>query len=297
MSWRLIRVMTRISRLVALARRQDRVITGEDLRRLGCSRDAIAHLVRTERIWRVYRGVYALEGSLTPRGWARAAVARCGARSVASHLTAAFLGDYVDRPPRMPQVTIASDSGAKGPRMILVRRTSTLTRADVDTRRGFAVTAPARTIIDCARILEPAALKAVVRRAEHHGLDLRALDRPGIPKTLRDLLDRYVIGSGLTANELEARFYEICARIGIPRPEIQAWFPDRRRIDFVWHDQRLIAETDGRQVHDTFIAFTDDRARDRAHTLLGFDTLRFTWAEVEDGTPVEDDLLAYFSRR
>lgn len=289
--------MTPFTSISTFARRRDRVITAEELQRSGCSPDAIRHLVRTGRIWRVYRGVYALDGPLTPRGWARAAVARCAPRCAAADLTAAFLNDYVDRAPTKPSVIVARGTGATGPDGIVVRQSKTLTRADVHHRLGFPVTAGARTIIDCARIVDPATLKAIVRRAEHHGLDLRTLDRPSIPRTLRKLLDRYVVGSGLTANELEARFYEICARIGIPKPEIQAWFPDRRRIDFVWRDVGLIAETDGRETHDTFIAFTDDRARDRAHTLSGFDTLRFTWLEVEQDEPVARDLLAYFSRR
>lgn len=289
--------MAPVTRLVALARRQDRVLSLDDLRGLGLSDEAVKHLVRTERLWRVHRGVYAVEGPLSPRGVARAAVIRCGPRCAADRLTAAFLSDYVERQPPQPQVVIARASGATGPRAIDAHRSKTLTRADVHHRHGFAVTAPARTVIDCARILEAAPLKRLVRRAEHLGLDLATLDRPGIPATLRRLLDRYVVGSGLTANELEARFYEICARIGVPRPEIQACFPERRRIDFVWREQRLIAETDGRQVHDTYLAFTDDRARDRAHTIAGFDTLRFTWLEVEQEAPVERDLLAWFSRR
>ena len=189
-------------------------------------------------------------------------------------------------------------SGAKGPRG---DRPSSIDNAERE-RRHLAPRLPGHRACPHRHRLRPhprrpQPLKALVRRAEHHGLDLRTLDRPGIPRALRQLLDRYVIGSGLTANELEARFYEICARIGVPRPEIQAWFPDRSAIDFVWRDHGLIAETDGRQIHDTFIAFTDDRVRDRAHTLAGFDTLRFTWAEVEDEAPVERDLLAYFSRR
>ena len=83
-----------------------------------------------------------------------------------------------------------------------------------------------------------------------------------------------IVGSGLTANELEARFYELCARIGFPRPEVQVRMPERRRIDFLFRDLGLIVETDGRRTHGTFVAFLDDRVRDRAHTLAGYRTLR-----------------------
>ena len=140
-------------------------------------------------------------------------------------------------------------------------------------------------------------MKDLLRQAEHDGLDLRTLIKPGIPANLRRLLDRYVIGSGLTASELEARFYEICAGANLPLPEIQARFAERRRIDFVWHHLRLIVETDGRRAHDSFIAFTDDRVRDREHFLSGYVTLRFTWWEVEhEPRLVAEQLLAAHAR-
>lgn len=293
-SWDLNVVMTTFTSISAFARRRDRVITGEELRRFGCSPAAIRHLVSTGRVWRVHRDVFALDGPLTARGVARAAVARTAPRSAAGLLTAAFLSDYVDRPPRIPQVITARE--IREPAGIELRRSSTLARADVHNRLGYPVTAPARTIIDCARLVDATRLKAIVRRAEHHGLDLATLDRPGIPKALRTLLELYVVGSGLTANELEARFFELCATAGIPMPVIQRRL--RGRVDFAWPDHGLIVETDGRQTHDTFIAFTDDRVRDRAHVLAGYTTLRFTWAEVEHRPQtVIADLLAFFSRR
>lgn len=230
---------------------------------------------RTEKLWRIYRGVYALEGPLSPQGWALAAAWACGGH--ASRLTAAAVLGYRDFWPSPPSVTIVGRSGAKGATGIDVHHTR---RLDVGTCQGIPVTSPAQTTIDCARFLDAKQLKSLVRQAEYCGLDLTTLDRPGIPRQLRALLDRYVIGSGLTANELEARFCEICASAGLPRPELQASLTDERRIDFVWHDIRLIVETDGRRAHDSFIAFTDDRARDRAHFLAGYTTLRFTWFEI-----------------
>ena len=44
---------------------------------------------------------------------------------------------------------------------------------------------------------------------------------------------------------------------------------------------RLIAETDGRDVHTTRKAFEHDRLRDQRLTLSGFTFVRFTWRQVE----------------
>jgi hypothetical protein len=271
--------MAPLSRIAALARRQHGVISLAQLTALGCSHDAVRHLVRTQRLWRVHRGVYALDGPLSSEGRAMAAVLAC--QGAVSHLSAAFLTGAVDARPTQTHVTVLCRSGAHGPRGVTVHHARTLTKADLTRHQGIPITSPARTILDCSPLLSANTLKEMLRRAEHSGLDLTTLDRPRIPRNLRRLLDRYVIGSGLTANQLEQRFYEICANAGLPRPEVQAWMPERRRVDFIWRDYGVIVETDGRTTHATLIAFSEDRARDRAHALAGLMTLRYTWAEVE----------------
>jgi hypothetical protein len=278
--------MAPLSRITALARRQHRVISLGQLRRLGCSYETVRHLVCTQRLWRVHRGVYALDGPLGAEGRAMASVLAC--RGAVSHLSAAFLTGLVDRRPAQTHITVLGRSGVTGPHGVTVHHARHLTKGDMARHLGIPVTSPARTVLDCSPLLGAKALKEMLRRAEHDGLDLTTLGQHGIPRNLRRLLDHYVVGSGLTANQLEQRFYEICATAGLPPPEVQAWFPAQRRVDFVWHPQRLIAETDGRRAHDSFIAFTDDRARDRAHAIAGYTTVRFTWREVE----LEPDLVA-----
>lgn len=291
--------MAPLTRLVALARRQHGVISLGQLTELGFSSDAVRHLVRTRRLVRVHRAVYALEGPLSPRGRSLAAVMRCGLGATLSHWSAAALQQLIEGWPARPHVTITRASGASGPREIVVHRSKMLLPSEVIVVDRIPATSVARTVTDCAPSLTPDALKELLRRAEHAGLDLETLDRPGIPKNVRRLLDLYVVGSGLTANELEARFYEICVRAGLPRPEIQAWFPDRKRVDFVWHDIRLIAETDGRTTHGMRVALTDDRRRDRRHLIDGYATVRFTWAEVRyEPEVVSRDLIgAHEARR
>jgi very-short-patch-repair endonuclease len=131
-------------------------------------------------------------------------------------------------------------------------------------------------------------LKSVLRQSERiHKLDLArlrgSLDACPVHSPrharLRNLLDDYVAQSGQTDSELEAAFLDLCAQHGLPRPETQVPIGPYR-ADFLWRDRGLVVETDGRDAHDGFIAFRDDRVRDRAMKAEGFEVLRFAGSEV-----------------
>ena len=117
---------------------------------------------------------------------------------------------------------------------------------------------------------------------------------PG-PARLRRVLDAYL--PGRTDSELEAAFLELCAKHGLPIPETQVEIGPYR-VDFFWRDRKLVLETDGRDTHDGFIAFHDDRARDRALAALGLEVQRLTGYDVT-GTPTKTarDLSAALERR
>jgi very-short-patch-repair endonuclease len=51
-------------------------------------------------------------------------------------------------------------------------------------------------------------------------------------------------------------------------------------VDFLWSDERLIVETDGREDHLTVTAFEEDRARDAFLATLGYRVLRFSRRQV-----------------
>jgi len=66
------------------------VISVVQLRQLGLSREAVRHLVRTQRLFRAYRGVYAVgRPDLTPEGRWMAAVLACAEGAALSHVSAA----------------------------------------------------------------------------------------------------------------------------------------------------------------------------------------------------------------
>jgi predicted transcriptional regulator of viral defense system len=101
-------------RLAALARRQHGVVSLAQLLDLGLSLKGIAERVRTGRLHRIHRGVYALSPArLRSEGYWLAAVLACGPGAVLSHRSAASLWELrpsaaatidVTVPPRPPTV-------------------------------------------------------------------------------------------------------------------------------------------------------------------------------------------------
>lgn len=115
-----------------------------------------------------------------------------------------------------------------------------------------------------------------------HGALARATGRRGAP-SLRAALAEHRSGPTLTRSELEERFLALCTSESLPRPEVNARVDlagGPVEVDFLWREQRLIAETDGHASHGTRRAFESDRRRDRHLLLAGWRVVRFTWRDV-----------------
>jgi hypothetical protein len=71
---------------------------------------------------------------------------------------------------------------------------------------------------------------------------------------------------------------------GVPRPtrqlEIVSSGGQLMRVDFAWPDHRVILEADGVAFHSTVPALLRDRQRQNALTMLGWRTVRCTWADA-----------------
>lgn len=156
---------------------------------------------------------------------------------------------------------------------------------------GIPCTSVARTLLDLSTVVNRRDLERACDRAEVLQLfDLRALQdvlqrcngHRGAG-ALRAVLSGHAIGADLTRSELEERFLALCQLAALPRPECNTWLvlgPAGVEADFVWRDQRLVVETDGRIVHSTRQAFERDRRRDQRLMLAGWRVVRFTWREV-----------------
>jgi very-short-patch-repair endonuclease len=250
--------------------------------------DAITHQLRSGRLHRVWPGVYAVgRPTLTREARWLAAVLACGPGAALARLCAGALWEIWERAvPARPQVCVPTGSGRRGPRGIEIHRTA-LDRAEVTERYGIPVTSLPRTLLDLAGVLDARRLRSTIRQAERvHRLDLRTLRRSvEAPRNsvkharLRRALDAYVPGAASTEADAEMAFLELCSRRRLPAPECQVpighW-----RADFVWRDVALVVEIDDRQSHDGYVAFQDDRVRDRAMKALGLEVLRFTRREV-----------------
>jgi len=53
-------------------------------------------------------------------------------------------------------------------------------------------------------------------------------------------------------------------------------------VDFIWRNQRLVAETDGYRYHRGRAAFEEDRARDLKLRALGYDVVRLSYRQMVD---------------
>jgi very-short-patch-repair endonuclease len=91
-------------------------------------------------------------------------------------------------------------------------------------------------------------------------------------------LKDYLGDDTLTQSALEDAFLKLCRRHSIPAPQTQ--YGTKPRVDFIWHDERLIVEVDGWRAHRTRIAFQQDRTTTNALLLAGYLVLRSTHDDV-----------------
>jgi hypothetical protein len=280
-------------RISDVAVRQHAVVAVRQIVALGLSARAIRGRVMTGRLHRVYPGVVAVAAPrlLTRRGWVMAATLACRPGTVACNRAASALFEL--RLAQRAWIDVTTP-GAGGHRRagIRVHSGTTLTQADVTVVDSIPCTSLARTLLDVAEDATPREVERALDRAEQQRLlDMRAIDdvlqrangRRGA-KLLRAVLAEHTVGSTLTRNDLEEAFLRIARAVKLPPDASNVWipFPDGggAEADFLYRDQHLIVETDGRDPHTSRKAFTADRRRDQRLMLLGWRVVRFTWQQI-----------------
>jgi very-short-patch-repair endonuclease len=263
-----------------LARRQHWVVTWDQLIAAGFTRHAIDHRLAKGRIYRLYRGVFAVgRQDVSQEGRWMAAVLACGEGAMLSHESAAQLWGF--RPIASGPATI-SVPRSRHPRHdgIRVHRRNALGRPR--RRKNIPLTNPERTLIDIARGLDRARLERAINEADKLGLTdtdrLRTAaeaERSAGARTIRELLDEATFL--LTDSELEQLFVPIALRVGLPKPEPQATICGHR-VDFFFRAKGLVVETDGLRYHRTPTQQKRDRVRDQELTAAGMRVVRFTHA-------------------
>jgi very-short-patch-repair endonuclease len=273
--------------IAELAARQRGLVTRKQLLEIGLTPEAIDHWLRSARLHRLYRGVYALgHAGVTEGARELGAVLACGTGAVISHRSAAWLWRLLPAAKGDVEVTVAGRDCRSRPG-ILVHRVRDLERRDVRKLGGIPITSPARTIFDVAAVvrrreLEQALAEAyarrLARRSDFVSLLARRSSLPGT-RALRALLDDGT--PALTRSQAEERLLALIRRAELPAPEINVRI-GRDEVDFMWRDQRLIVEVDGFRFHSSRSAFEHDRRRDAELSSQGFRVIRITWRQIVD---------------
>jgi len=274
--------------IAELAGRQRGVVSRIQLLEAGLSPHAIDHRLKSSRLHPLYRGVY-LVGHAVPAEGARelAAVLACGPGAALSHRSASGLWRLL---PPMPGDVDVSVSGRRcdSKHGIRVHRIAALGPRDVRKLGGIPVTAPARTILDLAAVVEPRELERALAEAETRRLARRnelialiaqARGRPGVA-ALRSLIEA-AAGPALTRSEAEERLLALIRAAELPPPETNVRVGPYE-VDFLWRDQGLIVEVDGFRFHSTRASFERDRRRDAELVSRGYRVIRVTWRQIVD---------------
>lgn len=258
-------------------------ITRQQLIGLGLGRDAVKYRVRTGRLFRVHRGVYAVgRRPVLPLERAAAAVLACGPRSVLSHGSAMTLWGFWKHWDEPFDVMLAAD---RRPRGIRIHRCSKLRQRDITRHHGIRVTSVPRTILDVAPRLKGRRLPRLindVRRARLLTLDdLAAIvahnpTHPGA-RLLRPHLDN---PQNPTRSDGEDDFPAFCRRHGLPTPIMNA-IVHGVEVDAYFPAERLIVELDGWPYHRDRVTFESDRDRDATMLSHGIPTVRITYDRFE----------------
>jgi predicted transcriptional regulator of viral defense system len=169
-----------------MAGRQHGVVTSAQIEAAGIDKDGIAWRVRTGRLHRLDRGVYAVgHRSLSWRGRWLAAVLAAGDGAVLSHTSAAALWQFLRPIPGPVHVLLGAAVRPKPRSGLQIHYSRTLTSRDVTHRHGIAVTTPARTIEDIRGTIEPYLFRRALRQAELGGHRVPHLGR--VRRTRSDL--------------------------------------------------------------------------------------------------------------
>jgi very-short-patch-repair endonuclease len=262
-------------------RDNDGVITMAQARGVGLSEQAVERRVRSGQWRRCAPRVYFVDDRpFTDASRIRAAVWGHGPRAVASGLAAAWWHGVTKFAPVTVEVTVPRNSHGRCHGESRVRRRN-LTSADVVERRGLRVTGLALTVVEAAVSrgggpkLMDAALQRHVELRPLWTAHLRNKGRHGSPAARRMLL---AADEG-ARSAAERLLVQLLRRAGITGWTAQ--YPVvGYRADVAFPASRVVIEVDGFAFHSDSDAFHNDRVRQNAISLAGWQVLRFTWLDL-----------------
>lgn len=183
--------------------------------------------------------------------------------------------------PPKPEIAVA-----RGRRVVASRRTGVrvlwVPLSELERTRG--VTAPLRTVVDCARLLPLDEALAIADSALRSGtvtrgqLQTATVRGTGVGKVRRVLAH----ASPRAANPFESVLRAACLEVGLDvRPQhpvdLGRWTCHPDLVDV---GRRLVVEADSHTFHAEPVVFAADCERYNRLVLLGWTVLRFTWEQV-----------------
>lgn len=273
-----------------LAARQWGVVSRAQLLDAGLSSTMVRARVRSGRLIRLHRGVYAVgHERLRREGRWLAAVLAVGPGAVLSHRDAAGLHGL--RPANHARVEVTTVANREDEPGIEVHRVRSLDAQDITTVSGIPTTTVARTLVDLAsmRLPHDHLTKAIKEAERQRTFDLRAV-RAAMARTrgrtgpghraLRAAIEECAaFEHHHTRSPLEDAFLRFVRSNGLSLPSTNA-LVEGFQVDAVWRTQRVAVELDGWTDHQTRRAFETDRARDAVLTANGWRVVRFTHRQL-----------------
>ncbi len=175
----------------------------------------------------------------------------------------------------------------------LVHSTVVLDPIDREQIGEFAVTSPARTLIDLARFVTCADLTRALDSALRDGgttegqlhrriVALRSSGRFGVPKLIAAISGAEIIRGG--HSWLEREFLQVVAAAGLPRPSTQQVLAKAAnrfvRVDCRFPGTMVVVELLGYEFHRTKAQLARDSERLNALLIKGFEPYQFTYDQV-----------------
>jgi hypothetical protein len=267
-----------VDQVAAVAEGQEGAVSTKQLAKAGLSERHARVWVRHERIRRTAaRGVFTMPGAEPTWKQALWVALLAGPKAtVASHLSAAALRGLLPSPD-VPHVTVPrAASGRFGGAVV---HHATVASADRCRFNGVATTSVARTIVDCAVLLDQETLDRLVDTAIGRNLTtyrkikaawtragpVRAADR------LTAALAPYT-GGAEPRSEKEAHVLRVLYTWGLPPPVTQYVIRDEdgrflAKVDFAWPAWRFGLEYKGDEFHPPRAWARDDRRLARIEAI------------------------------
>jgi very-short-patch-repair endonuclease len=269
------------TRVLRLAERQWGVVARLQLVECGLSVAAISRWAASDRLHRIYPGVYAVgHKALCTEGTLLAAILYAGPGAALSHGSATHWWELLSSLPYT--VDVVSPRQRRSLPGVRVHRATSVERV---LHRGLPVTPVARTLLDFASVAPLTNVRKAVAKADFHRLiDLEAIDavtgvgRPGSAK-LKRALSLHRPEYTRTLSPREDLLLDLCRRHRIPLPEVNVSVGPYK-VDALWRDARLVVEVDGGDAHATVAQMRSDRERDLWLRNAGFAVNRYSGVQL-----------------